>query len=95
MGLDGRITRLERDLGPSPEARVPTYAVIVEDLHTPVDSEELSEFLASLAPPGTLAVMHHLDNGRDPNGPRIFYGGPDWMEPLIQDGRIVDRGRQP
>jgi hypothetical protein len=92
VSFDGRITKLEREVGPKPADRSATYAMVIDDRDAPVDPEELARFLEAIAPAGTLRAVCHLDdNGRGPRGPHISFGGPGWVDagPDIQDGHIL------
>jgi hypothetical protein len=96
MGFEGRIARLERELGASPGDREANWAIVIDDAETPIDPEELEGFFAAIAPSGELHEAHHQDNGRGDRGPHLSFGGDGWSEagPEIRDGYLAGNWRR-
>ncbi len=83
MTIDTRLSNLERQVDHAHADRLPTWAIVVsatEDRLHPTFVDDVERLLRELHPAGITNVVHVPDNGRDPMGPSVSYGGEGWVE---------------
>jgi hypothetical protein len=93
MSVNGRLARLERDLGTPPGEREARFVMVLYDPSVPLVEGELDAFLQVVSPDRAVTVFMLPDNGRDPDVvfPSATVAGDGWRDaPLpIKGGRIL------